>query len=83
MNCFFLKQLNFNKNIFLKNISTNFNVSLNLLINKYKLNKLDKNFKIEQQPIKIYKNLFIDYNNKYYLVLKDNKLKFNAIVINL
>uniref|UniRef100_A0A6C0IXL3 Uncharacterized protein n=1 Tax=viral metagenome TaxID=1070528 RepID=A0A6C0IXL3_9ZZZZ len=83
MENFFLKQLEYNNNIFLKSISINYDIGLHDLTKKYPFSKLDKNIKIKSKPIKIYKYLYIDSNNKYYIVFKNLDLKFNAIVINL
>lgn len=84
MNSFFLKQLKYNNNIFLKNVSENYNISLNSLIKKYKFSKSDTKIGNKKEIIKIYENLYIDSDNKYYIVFKDVDLNFfNAIVINL
>ena len=82
MDDFFLKQLNFNRNIFLKNISVYFNIDLEILLKQYNLDTLSQNINLKTKPLKIYKNLYKNIDGHYYMVLRGKKLNFNAIKIN-
>ena len=85
MNNFFLKQLQYNTDIFLKNVSKEYNLEYKKLKKKYYPKQLKKKY-IDlinsKDNVNFYKNYYKDKEGKKYIIFQDNNSNYNAILIN-